>query len=324
MVVTEPAWLVGSVQQEQKGFPISQGFRPLRRRCMMEPSPRPSEPCCPTQPNAPIMIKPLTPEQFATFHRDGYVILRGYFDQEETDLLIRYAKGDAQLLAKASPVLDAAGRQSKLNLWNHPGDDLYGLFSRSRRVVDGAEQLLGEEVYHWHSKMMLKEPRVGGAWEWHQDFGYWYLNGVLAPHLVSCMLAVDRASKANGCLQVLKGSHTLGRLEHGRFGEQTGADPARVAAAMKRFELVHFEAEPGDVLFFHSNTLHASAANTSEHPRWSLIMTYNTRSNTPFAESSHPEYTPLTKVDDQAIKAWGRDPQRVTKASSLLLEQAAG
>jgi hypothetical protein len=28
---------------------------------------------------------------------------------------------------------------------------------------------------------MQKEPRVGGAWEWHQDYGYWYKNGFLYP-----------------------------------------------------------------------------------------------------------------------------------------------
>jgi len=42
--------------------------------------------------------------------------------------------------------------------------------------------LLGEEVYHYHSKMMLKEPQVGGAWEWHQDYGYWYKNQFMFPN----------------------------------------------------------------------------------------------------------------------------------------------
>ncbi len=57
--------------------------------------------------------------------------------------------------------------------------------------------------------MMLKEPFVGGAWEWHQDYGYWYKNGCLLPHMASCLIAVDRATKANGCLQILKGSHEM-------------------------------------------------------------------------------------------------------------------
>ena len=29
--------------------------------------------------------------------------------------------------------------------------------------------------------MILKDAQVGGAWAWHQDYGYWYQNGVLHP-----------------------------------------------------------------------------------------------------------------------------------------------
>ena len=39
-----------------------------------------------------------------------------------------------------------------------------------------------------------------------QDYGYWYTN-FLTSDLASCMIALDRSTKANGCLQVLKGSH---------------------------------------------------------------------------------------------------------------------
>jgi hypothetical protein len=69
--------------------------------------------------------------------------------------------------------------------------------------------------------------------------------------------------------------------------------------------MVYFEAEPGDALFFHANVLHASAANTSPHPRWSLICCYNTKSNDPYKKSHHPNYTPLEKVDDDRIKQVG-------------------
>jgi ectoine hydroxylase len=249
--------------------------------------------------------RPLSDAQVRQFQDDGYLICRGYYDQEEMDLLLRTARADHNMLAHNIPVKDASGRQSKLSLWNHPGDDIYGMISRGRRMVDAMEQLLGEEVYHYHSKMMLKEPQVGGAWEWHQDYGYWYQNGCLLPDMCSGLIAVDRATRENGCLQLLKGSHKMGRVEHGRFGEQTGADPERVEAAIKRYEMVYFEAEPGDVLFFHANTLHASAANTSPNPRWSLICCYNTKSNDPYKKSHHPNYTPLAKVNDDMIKRVG-------------------
>lgn len=247
----------------------------------------------------------LTDEQVASYRDDGYVIARGLLDADETALLIEAARGNRALEQHAFGRKDGEGRESRLTLWNHPGEDIFGMVSRNTRIVDAMEALLGGEVYHYHSKLMLKEPRVGGAWEWHQDYGYWYGNGCLYPLMASCLIALDRASRENGCLQVLRGSQAIGRIEHGKFGEQAGADPERVSAAMRRHELVYCEMEPGDAIFFDGNTLHASAANESEHPRWSLICCYNAARNDPYKDSHHPRYTPLHKVPVNAIKEFG-------------------
>jgi hypothetical protein len=125
---------------------------------------------------------PLTDAQVGQYHCEGYLILPGLLDAEETDLLITTAKADKALHDHAYGAKDSKGRKSRLSLWNHPGDDLFGIVSRSRRIVDAMEQLLGGEVYHYHSKLMLKEPVIGGAWEWHQDYGYWYQNDCLFPY----------------------------------------------------------------------------------------------------------------------------------------------
>ena len=123
--------------------------------------------------------------------------------------------------------------------------------------------------------------------------------------MASVFIALDPATRKNGCLQVLRGSHRMGRIEHGRFGEQTGADPERVAVAKERLELVYCEMNPGDALYFHGNTLHSSDPNTSPHPRWGMLCCYDSRANDPYKESHHPRYTPLLKVPDTAIKAIG-------------------
>ncbi|MBX3415444.1 MAG: phytanoyl-CoA dioxygenase family protein [Pirellulales bacterium] len=257
-----------------------------------------------------------TAAELDLYEREGYLLVPHLFAADEMATLLDYAKNDPALAAGSYARRDAAGGESKLALWNTAGDDLYGLFGRSPRIVDRMEQLLEGEVYHWHTKMMLKEPRVGGAWEWHQDYGYWYDNGCLFPLLASCLIAVDRATKANGCLQVLVGSHLLGRIDHGKKGEQTGADMERVAEAEKRLERRYLEAEPGDAIFFHSNLLHRSDQNRSENPRWSLICCYNAARNDPYKESRHPRYSPLSKVDDEAIRRFGEEFQAHAKPRS--------
>jgi ectoine hydroxylase-related dioxygenase (phytanoyl-CoA dioxygenase family) len=248
---------------------------------------------------------PLTNLQVEQFKKDGFIIIRSLFDAEEMRILRDAALSDAALKSNAHDLKDNQGGNTKLSLWNSAGDDVYGLVARSHRVVDAMEQLLDGEVYHYHSKMSMKQPFEGGAWEWHQDYGYWYNNGCLFPDMASCFIAVDPNTVENGCLQVLKGSHLMGRIDHGRFGDQTGADPERTAEAMAVLELVYGVMEPGDALFLHCNTLHRSAQNKSPDPRWSLICCYNAARNNPYKESHHPRYEKLEKVPDSALKETG-------------------
>ncbi len=244
---------------------------------------------------------PLGKEVFSEYERNGFVVARHMFDSREVDLLRRASKEDRQLDQHSFGKGDGEGGTVRLSLWNHPGETIYGMFARCESIVNSAEMLLEGEVYHYHSKMIMKDAKVGGAWAWHQDYGYWYQNGVLFPLLTSAFIAVDPATRENGCMQVLKGSHLLGRIDHVLTGDQAGADLERVHEAQKRLELVHVEMEPGDVLFFHANLLHRSDQNRSENPRWAMICCYNAARNDPYKEAHHPRYTPLEKVPDSAI-----------------------
>ena len=247
----------------------------------------------------------LTPEQVSQFSNDGFLVVRSQFDSVETDILRKTAKADDALKKHAYDLKDGDGGTAQLVLWNKAGDDVYGTVARLPKVVDSMELLLGDEVYHYHSKMSIKEPLTGGAWAWHQDYGYWYQNGCLFPDMASIFIAVDPNTKENGCLQLLKGSHRIGRVDHGRYGDQTGADPERTDQAMKVMELVYAELDPGDAVYFHSNTLHRSDQNKSKDPRWSLLCCYNSKNNNPYKKSHHPFYEPLERVDDDALKKMG-------------------
>jgi hypothetical protein len=243
----------------------------------------------------------------AQYDRDGYLIRKGAFNPEETDLLYHLAVGDAVLRNNALDLNDQSGKRTRLTLWFTPSDDAYGLLTRSQRTIDIVQALLGEgEVCHFHSKLMHKEPKVGGAWEWHQDYGYWYKNGFLYPDaMISVMVAFTEATQENGCLQVLKGSHKMGRFEHLLAGEQQGADAPFVEEALTLCETVFVELEPGDALFFHSNLLHRSDANLSDKPRWSIISAYNLSYNKPFREANPSCITPIRTVADDALLSSG-------------------
>lgn len=249
----------------------------------------------------------LSTTQVESYNRDGYVVIKGLFSKEETDKLYHTAVEDSVMQKNAMDLNDQSGKKTKLSLWFTPGDDVFGYLIRSERMVNSVWQLLGQDsqVCHFHTKLMQKEPKVGGAWEWHQDYGYWYKNQFIFPdQMMSVMIALTPANKENGCLQVIKGSHKMGRVNHGFAGEQVGADMDMVNHALKTMELIYCEIEPGDALFFHSNLLHRSEANLSDHPRWSLISCYNSQSNIAYSETSTSWRVPVSTVPDHALMEW--------------------
>jgi phytanoyl-CoA hydroxylase len=247
----------------------------------------------------------LTPEQVRQYHSDGYIIARALFSRPETDKFYRLATEDEVVRKNSYNMVDKNGKNSKLALWFTPGNDTFGLMSRSESLVNAVDELLdnpSSPVCHFHSKLMQKEPKIGGAWEWHQDYGYWYKNEFLFPEqMISVMVAITDATRENGCLQVIRGSHKMGRVEHGATGQQNGAAQQYVDLALQRMELVYVELKAGDVLFFHSNLMHRSDANTSEKSRWSIISCYNRQSNGAANLESPSCITPLVTVDDNAI-----------------------
>ena len=87
----------------------------------------------------------------------------------------------------------------------------------------------------------------------------------------------------------------MGRIDHIKRGDQTGADMERVNVALQRMELVDVEMAQGSAVLFHGNTLHRSDQNIGADPRCSFCC-YNTRSNTPYKEGRHPQYSPLQRI----------------------------
>ena len=253
----------------------------------------------------PIMPAPLTDQQVAAYAADGLLLVRRLFAPDEAALLRDAARQDRTLNAHAFSRDDGYGRRIRLTLWNRAGDDIFGLATRSRRLVDAVEQLIGAPVYHYHSKVVMKQPHDGGAWAWHQDFGYWHQNAILYPRLASTLIALHPANRANGCREVIRGPHHCGRLNHQLSCEQATADPSYVEHLLTREPIIYGEMEPGDVLFMHCNTLHRSGPNTTDQPRWLMISCYNATDNRPFKRAPHGGYEPLVKVDDDALRTAG-------------------
>ncbi|MEZ6050400.1 MAG: phytanoyl-CoA dioxygenase family protein [Planctomycetaceae bacterium] len=174
--------------------------------------------------------------------------------------------------------------------------------STNPKIVEPVKQVLGEQVYVWHSKIHVKDAFQGTVWLWHQDYGSWMWDGV-DPRLVSVMVFLDRATLNNGCLMVAAGSHKWGRLEHYADEKTTSykqwcVDTETLKHRLTEEMIQPVTGEPGDVLFFHCNLLHGSGHNMSPLPRKSIIIAYNDLDNRPRpVDNPRPDWVVARQFD---------------------------
>lgn len=140
-----------------------------------------------------------------------------------------------------------------------------------------------------------------GMHVWHQDYGYWYNFGCLFPNMGTVSIAIERASKENGCLQILEKSHKFGRVNHMRIGDQAGIDDETMQYLLKKCKLRHVELGPGDAIFFHCNLIHKSNQNSSPFGRMAFLIAYNRADNDPVIKHHHSQYTKLDIVENDQI-----------------------
>lgn len=245
----------------------------------------------------------LTKKQINQYQEDGFLIVPNVFDTEELAPLLTACEENPELWSAESAYRMSNGHFNRIMFYSHLSDSLLGVFPRIARVIDNVEAILGEECYHFHSKLVRKEAYNKGNVDWHQGYGTWYHYGCIFPTQVTCAIAITDNTKENGCMQVIKKSHAMGRLNHLRIGDTDAADPEIVQQALKNLELVDCEMKAGDALFFHANMLHASTPNYTDKIRVILHCTYNTKLGSPYKEEwQHHAYQPLQKLPDSTIK----------------------
>jgi len=125
-----------------------------------------------------------------------------------------------------------------------------------------ASALLGAPAVLYKEKVNYKLPG-GAGYAPHQDApAYPFID-----QHVSCMIAIDDATVANGCLEVVSGAHG-----HVLPADDAGCVRADVAAGLAWAPV---EVRAGQALWFHSRTPHRSGPNRSGRSRRALYPTFN-------------------------------------------------
>lgn len=142
------------------------------------------------------------------------------------------------------------------------------------RIAAPMQGLVGlRHVALWTDKLNLKRPREGSGFGWHQDSPYWIHDSGHVDRLPNVLVAFDDATEANGCLRVIRGSHTRGCLPGRADGTQLGGfftDPACFDVGQQ----VAMAVPAGSCVFFSPHAVHGSEPNRSDAPRRAMVLTY--------------------------------------------------
>lgn len=222
----------------------------------------------------------LTEEQVEFFHQHGYLSGIKLFDEKQLETLRN----------ELSDFFDSthAGHE----LWheyhsNESGDPNRVLFHAlgAWRIRTGfhdilwnpaflvpASQLLGGSVRFWHDQLFCKPAQHGGNVAWHQDYSYWTRTRPMA-HL-TCWTGLDPATRENGCLQYIPGSHTWELLPiTGLAGDMLAIKEVLSEQQWESFQKpVAVELEPGFCSFHHPLLVHGSFDNNTDIPRRAVVL----------------------------------------------------
>ena len=139
-------------------------------------------------------------------------------------------------------------------------------------VLDIVEGLIGPNILLYNATYIIKEAETPSHVSWHQDLTYW---GFSHDDQVSMWLALSAATAKNGCMQMIPGSHTRGRLEHVTTQDQANVLlQGQVVQGVDESHAIMCTLEPGEASFHHGWTLHASMPNESKDRRIGLNVQY--------------------------------------------------
>ena len=249
----------------------------------------------------------ITPEIRAAFERDGVVKIPGALDGEWVGRILEDAQ--TQLDDPGPWVTDTnpGAAQDRLFTtryrWQHA--PVIRDFVFSSPVAAMAASLTGSERMRFYfDHLLVKEPLTSAPTPWHQDIPYWPF---LGKQIVSAWVAATSSRVSHSSLEFVRGSHRWDAYYaptsfdgQGGWTEDFNGDPMpNIEEARARsdcpYEIVGFDVEPGDAIFFSAWIIHGSPANESRERRVALSTRWLGDDATWYP---HPGCDPTVTQDD--------------------------
>jgi len=218
-------------------------------------------------------MKPLPNDAAKRYGSEGYAIFPGILDEGELTMLRRTCAA----LLDEPPDDDqegtghdiGRGHDRRFLRHRHPDFPELETFILGQDMKDFLRPFIGERPHLFNEQFVVKGPKTGSSFAWHQDSGY--IPFEHRPY-VTVWMALDDTTVENGAVHViprsLEGKPSV--IEHWwdetgkEFVGYDGDDPGIPA-----------EVPSGSIVVFSSLTLHRSSGNTTDGARRGYVAQYS-------------------------------------------------
>jgi len=148
---------------------------------------------------------------------------------------------------------------------------------RMPSVLEPVKAILGDDILVMGANFFTKEPATPAFVSWHQDLTYWGFADALE---VTAWVALTPATRENGCMRFIPGSHHSAIVDHhDTFDESNMLSRGQsIAVEVNEVDAVEATLRPGEMSLHHGRLFHASGPNTSPDRRIGLVLRYITPS----------------------------------------------
>ncbi len=205
----------------------------------------------------------LNADQIARYHADGYVV---------PDFRLPQAQVDA-IRARHAALLEREPRFRDYCPTLIDYDPAFLDFCDNAEILDMVAQLIGPDIALWNTSFFAKPAGNGKRTPWHQDGEYWPVNPLAT---CTAWLALDDSTPENGCLRVIRGSHTARALKaHNTVtSDDVTLNQELDASEYDERDAVDIVLKAGQISLHDVYLLHGSEPNTSARPRRGMTMRF--------------------------------------------------
>ncbi|CAI2354475.1 unnamed protein product [Caenorhabditis sp. 36 PRJEB53466] len=261
----------------------------------------------------------LNREQKQFYLKNGYVVVPKLIDNESVqvytqrfqDICSGKCPKTPQMALMRDVVVVKNGEKTiterNLNkISNFIEDEVLWGYCQQSKIVNGVKDLIGHRdscILAMNTMIINKPPDFGklsSRHPLHQDLYYFPFRP--ADYICCAWTAMEKITRANGCLVVVPGSHQGPLLEHGYPEWEGNLLYHGIKDYSPDLKMVHLEMDTGDTVFFHPLLIHGSGANRTTGYRKAITAHFANDDCCRYISESDPAMKFLVEDFDKVVR----------------------